>query len=819
MVGGIGRLSYRRLCVLVLAAAGILLAGLGAGCGDGAPAATVAPRATAVLAKVTVTAAPSGSAFPGGTALLPTPRAGNSVWARERVDAVVALYRPTAAGAALLRSLDFRQMRGEPGFFGSYGFGSWAGAGEAKPIGVMHELMHSYWGGFPVMGRPELDWVRGDGGEVAPALAAYHRDVLAFMAQPPDDYELLRQRLRNLPEVSAENPYPLFHSLEADLPYSTGGDLDLVPPILRKYWGLFLAPGPFHNWERAAGWYQSLSGEDRAVAGGYLGFEHLDLRGCGGLGEWGVSSFDKLRMRDGGIRDEDGGLADADGGLADADGGLADADGGLAAEMLADASMILAGEERQRLTDFAAQFDLLVGDARLEENFQFWRGYLRDKVWLYGRHPGHLGSAGLGRAGELAEALAFMSGLEGDASGRAERLARGIAGMPLLVNFLPAADNGTLLELFGGDPELPDAPTLRATASFVERLQIFAGVVDRVLAEGRESPERGARALEGFVADRGLDAEQDLRLFFDLFRDAGGDGTARRIAAAMDQGVVRGLMAAVPVQLRGILGPGELLELLDVTAGAADGDLRRGIGLLVGEPSGNYRIDEPFLEGLYAVMTERARGAPLAAARVMGEPGFPLEGMILHQPGAAALALGSDLELAADLVAGGDAVTSPPARIVWRLIGADPGLAAGVVRVWAERGEDGLVTESLAYLAYDKVRGEKFPGLGISISGDGAFLGALLEGQGAEWLEARLAGAVSLYRGRAAAGEAPADFLERWRDTLAAAADALGQGQGDRQGRGDLDGQGGVGGQGDLGGRLGAVIRGAFDSGLGTPPP
>ena len=765
MVGGIGRLSYRRLCVLVLAAAGMALVGLGAGCRDGAPAATVAPLPTAVLATATATVAPSGSAFPGGTALLlPTPRAGNSVWAQERVEAVVGLYRPTAAGAALLRSLDFRQMRGEPGFFGSYGFGSWAGAGEAKPIGVMHELMHSYWGGFPVMGRPELDWVRGDGGEVAPALAAYHRDVLAFMAQPPDDYELLRQRLRNLPEVSAENPYPLFHSLEADLPYSTGGDLDLAPPILRKYWGLFLAPGPFHSWERAAGWYQSLSGEERAVAGGYLGFEHLDLRGYEGLAGWAPPSFDKLRMNGG----------------------------------LADAGEILAGEERQRLTDFAAQFDLLVGDARLEENFQFWRGYLRDKVWLYGRHPGHLGSVGLPRAGELAEALAFMSGLEGDASGRAERLADGIAGMPLLVNFLPAADNGTLLELFGGNPELPDAPTLRATASFVERLRSFAGVVDRVLAEGRESPERGARALEGFVADRGLDAEQDLRLFFDLFRDAGGDGTARRITAAMDQGVVRGLMAAAPVQLRGILGPGDLLALLDVTAGAADGDLRRGIGLLVGEPSGNYRIDEPFLEGMYAVMAERARESPLAAAGVMGESGFPLEGMILHQPLAAALALGSDLELAADLIAGGDAVTSPPARIVWRLIGADPALAAGVVGVWAERGQEGLVAESLAYLAYDQVRGEKYPQLGISVSADGAFLGALLEGKGAEWLGDRLAGAVSLYRGRAAAGEAPGDFLERWRDTLAAAADAAGT---------------------DNVGRLRAVIRGAFDQGLGTPPP
>ena len=127
------------------------------------------------------------------------------------------------------------------------------GVGEAKPIGVMHELGHSYWGGFPVIGRPELGWEKANGAEVAPALASYHQDILTFMAQPPDDYEFLRQRLRRLPEVSSENPEPLFHSLEADLPYTTGGDLGLVPPVLRRYWGHFLGEGPFGTWERAVG--------------------------------------------------------------------------------------------------------------------------------------------------------------------------------------------------------------------------------------------------------------------------------------------------------------------------------------------------------------------------------------------------------------------------------------------------------------------------------------------------------------------------------------------------------------------------------------
>ena len=136
---------------------------------------------------------------------LPTTHPHNSPWAKERLDAIVALYRPTPAGEALLRSLDLRHMRAEPGFFGSYGFGLWAGVGEAKPIGVMHELGHSYWGGFPIIGRPELSWEKEDGAEIAPALASYHQDILAFMAQPPDDYEFLRQRLRRLPEVSSKN--------------------------------------------------------------------------------------------------------------------------------------------------------------------------------------------------------------------------------------------------------------------------------------------------------------------------------------------------------------------------------------------------------------------------------------------------------------------------------------------------------------------------------------------------------------------------------------------------------------------------------------
>ena len=274
---------------------------------------------------------------------------------------------------------------------------------------------------------------------------------------PPDDYEILRQRLRNLPEVSAEKAEPLFHSLETDLAYTTGGDLGLVPPILRKYWGYFLSDGPFHNWERAAGWYRSLSHEQRAIADKYLGFQHLDLRRYA----------------------NDVTYATPDG-------------------LLTTASQTLAKEERQRLTDLAEQFDLLLGDAQLEEDFRFWRGYLQDKVALYRAHPAHLDSLVLTRARDIADALKFLSTLHGNSTSRALMLAERIPAQPFLVNFLPAVDNGTLVRLFADGADLPDGPTLQATASFVERLQRFGAFADGVLAEGRESPAEGARALGKF---------------------------------------------------------------------------------------------------------------------------------------------------------------------------------------------------------------------------------------------------------------------------------------------------------------------------------
>ena len=740
--------SFRR-CLAVCASAAVALA-IVSGCG-GSPDPTPDPRLDQALEKLDQlieqvqglerepgsgtpdsAAASSKPAVPTSTLTpvgpTPTPNPQNSPWILRRLDAVITFYNLTGSGAALLRSLDLRQMRGEPGFFGSFGFKKWAGVGEAKPIGVIHEISHSYWGGFPVHGFPELSWDIPQGAEVSPALDRYHSDILAFMAQPPDAYELFRQRLRNLPDLSSSNLEPLFHNVEADLVYGTGGDLDLVPPILRKYWRRFLNPGPFGTWYDAAGWYRSLPDLDRAHVNKILGFEHLDLRRYDSL-----SSTNDLP------------------------------------NLVESQRTTLSEEERQRLFDLADQFDLLLGDPQKEENFQFWRGYLRDKVELHQQHQGYLDSLESPRAAELAAALDFIAGLAGmSPQNQARRLEAELVSQPFLVNFLPALENPTLLELFGAVEQLPGGPTFQATASFVERLERFGVDVERVLKAGSFEPRSGAVELETFLSEIDFEQKEDLRLFFDLFRDED-PPTASRVVQALENDIVRRLMVPVPAQLRFILTPVELLDALEVTPDAPGSALKRGVALLIEEPSGNFIIDAPFLDRLFEVIAARGQGEPELMLQLFQETSVPLEGFVREQPTAAVALLESDLETALGLLRQSDSVLSPPARIIHRVIHSDPILAADLVQGLDRQGDTNLVVDSLAYFAYDLSRLEKVPDLSISLEQDGRFLHALLQKLNTVVMAQRLSEAFRVFGDRAATNQVSPDFLTQYQATLAAA--------------------------------------------------
>ena len=652
-------------------------------------------------------------------------------WVSDRLSAVVTLYGITVEGNRAIRGLDFRWMRDEPGFFGSFGFRGWTGVGEAKPIGVIHELSHAYFGLFPVTGFPELGWDREGGQEVSSGIARYHEDVLKFMAQPPDPYELLRGRLRNLPEVSRDNTEPLFHHIEADAIYTTGGDLELLPPILRKYWDRFLQPGPFHTWEEAFHWYKGLLPEEVKTANKYVGFEHFDLRG---------------RVFPGALE---------------------------ATRVEEDSSGAVFGEERRRLRDFVELFDLLLGTPEHQENFRFWRAYLRDKIDLHKQYSGLVASVDQPRAAEMAAALDFLQGLEG--KGAAEKsglITQALSSQPFLVHFLPALDDRTLLDLFASGAELPSGATLKGTAAFVESLEKFTPEITRILESGRTDPSIGARELTDFLKTVDFEEENDLNLFFEVLQGSDNDA-ARSIVAALDDSTLRKLLVPVPAKLRGLLEPARFLEFLDITVDASVEDLGRGIDDMVTYPSGNFIIDEPFLDDMYLVVSDRGREAPPETLEVIAGSLMPMERFIDLHPATAVEILRSNLDLAAEMVVDSDSVVFSPARFVYRLVHADPDFAAILVGRLDDLGEDRLVHEALVHFAYDSQRLRTFPSLPISLERDGQFLQRLLQDNGAGWLEERMIEAVAPYRQRVQDGELPADFLKAYLSTLKEASSLL----------------------------------------------
>jgi hypothetical protein len=654
---------------------------------------------------------------------------------QDRVETLGILYNISLEGLATLHTLEVNQTIGRPGAFGSYGFFSFAIVGESKPVQVMHELGHSYWGSFPIDGAPHLSWEAPNGG-LSPAMTRYHDDVLAFMAQPPDQYEPLRERFRVLPALSISNTEPLFHTVEADFVYTTAGDLDMTPPILRKYWNRFLAPGPFHSWLDALAWYQALPLNDRDLANRYLGFEHFDL-----------TNYQTLK-----------------------------AASPLTPQANIDPLVVTAlrAEERQRLLDFVDQWDLLLLPADDKPDFQFWRGYMNDKLALHMSYPDLLPASGLVNAAPLADTLDFLTGLNSRPPGdKALAVQSRLSEDPFLGPLLPALDNSTLLALYQSGVDLSSNTTLGGMAEFLRRLQSLTPAVNSVIEKGRVNTLYASQDLAAYLGDSNFgDRGQEIRLFFDLLRDADWR-VASEVVSALDDFLIRRLLEYVPVTLRFSLTPQRLLEALDITEDTSNGVAARGIDLLITYHSGNYRIDEPFHDELYRIVAARAARDPNAALQLLAVTPFPWERFILRHPAEAARILNADLDSAVRIVQASDPIVFPTQRFIYRLIAADPHLAARIVQRLDNQGDRNAVMESLAYFAYDAWRKSNLPSLPISLESNGRFLAALLEMQGQPWLQTRLSEVFAIYGARVASNDAPPDFLDSYRQTLAAAVSAL----------------------------------------------
>ncbi len=655
-------------------------------------------------------------------------------WIQARLEAIKAIYSLTPEGERFLEEHDLRWMRGEPGWFGSFGYGRWTGVGESRLGPIMHELGHAYWGAFEVTGRDDLSWDDQDSRHESSAILQLHADLIAFMAQPPDRYEPLRERLRNLPDVQLGDESGLLHFGEADLVHTTGGNLHLLPPILHKYFDGYLREGEFDSWFEALEWYQGLSHEDSRAAAVYFGLDHLDFDLYGDLEPAEDSSLPE----------------------------------GIAA--------LVGREERQRLEDFAVQFDIVTGleerdGRRIALEMQFLRGYLEDKLALRKSYPDALSSIAdaAPAAADLELVLDAFAELEGKPVDERADLLGPRMEEPIFSVFWPLVGRETLMELHArGIPPQDTESAERTTDAQVERLAIAADAAVAILQRARDDLNVGVRDLEALLRDVLERNDRDAGLVLELALAADPE-LAKDVVVHLDHALVRELLAEEPGILRQLLEPERLLPLLGITADADADDLASGIQELMQAASGNYRTDRPYLSTVYELVAERGRSRPDEALDVMIESGLFLEVMLRERPRETIAILASDHEKAAALIAGTTGHGRTPQGMIHAVIFEEPALAARLVDV-LEPMHPEAAREALVQFAYDSHRKASLPSLRVSPENDGAFILALADLQGDHRVSESMAEAIASYEVFVADGTAPPDFLDAYAATLEEAA-------------------------------------------------
>ncbi|MEE9285200.1 MAG: hypothetical protein V3V35_05660, partial [Dehalococcoidia bacterium] len=656
------------------------------------------------------------------------PLAPQDQWARQRVEAVLRFYDFTEGATEAIRRLRVHHVLGRPGWFGSAGYQNWIGVGQARPSSIVQEISHSLWGPFPVVGRPDLGWDTRPGEQVSPGLQAQRRDLDTFMQQPPDAFEPLRARLRLIPDLVSGSDFPgLYHLGEAEIIYFTGGNLNLVPPILRKYYGPLLAPGRFASWDDAIRWYLRLPGEQRRIVDAYFGVGSMPLEA------YDIGPDPNAR-----------------------------ADDGLAA--------LAVREERQRLLDFIEQFGLyfkpLDAQGAVVDDVRFWRGYLRDTLRVFDLHPDVANNTGP-RGRQIAEAFQFLLDLEAlTPEERPEAARERILVDPFVISFTPAIDNRTLSKLVTGDAtdaERQAARLVRAALdSFHLRVLELAVTLQRTAAE--DSAE-AARSFDGFL--RSLTERERESMNFILEVLSAVDRTlTRSVLNGITPEMARVVNDKGPAFTRFLLEPEELVRALGFSEVDDPARLAELAVLLNENVSATAHIDHRFLESVYRRIVQLGESDPGEALRLFAETGLLVEPFLVNMPDEAAALIARDPAAAAAAFETANPVRLPPARAIYRLVQADPGLAARITLLYDDRGSDDVVDDALFFFAYDLPRKQAQPALPISLEKDARYLEALAAMRGDDWLETTLKRAVRRSGERIEAGEVDAAFLETYRATL-----------------------------------------------------
>lgn len=665
-----------------------------------------------------------------------------SEWVKERVAAVKAIYGFTVAGEEWLDGYDMRQMIGQPAWFGSRGYFSWAGAGEAKPRSVLHEFGHSYWGAFSIEGQPELSW-QSNNGNVSPALLAYQSDLAAFMAQPPDRFEPLRDRFRNLPNLN-NGQYPdLHHFGEADMLYMTGGNLDLVPPILRKYFsGYILNSGvgasggrQLSDWSEAIAWFSALEGYERHVAGELFGIQHFPLGAYSGLPASSVSGLD------------------------------------------ANIRTVYEHEERQKLDDFEAQFaEMIDREFALEDavgtdrGFDFWRGYLSDKLSLHLRYRDVLVGIGTDRSNQLADALDYYASIAGASESEQVESFKRNSEQPLVSELAVLLKPRAIVELFS-DTDASDG-VLSALGGRADRLSALVLASDRVAISANTDPAQGAAEFESFISS--LPESQlrsDIYLLLDLLRSSREGLLSDVLPAMSDAGILLLLRVAPGAARAQEIGPERLLLAVGITADATLEEIASGAKSLADSSSGNFAIDAQYDEAVFTHLDRFVDVDPAGVVRAIDESGMRLVPWISRESDGAIRAMAGATQDAVDLLLGLEGSRETPERIIHLLTREDAALAATLATLASEETDDGLPGKVIRTFAYDAYWSERSSGPNVGPEVVAEFFFELSERLGIDETVELLSLAVNGLQVDATAGDVETGGSDELRRTLEGAAE------------------------------------------------
>ena len=283
--------------------------------------------------------------------------ASDDPWVKARVGEVGRIYGLTEAATEWMNNdIHIRWVRPEPGWFG-YIAGGRVGVGFTGMYGIMHEVMHAFWGhwdGFPKpCDQMNIYTFRRDSAQFVLDFRDHDRSGKPNPWEPWRPYFDWMVRLLESTTLDEENYWTIleqedfhrlpgfYHLMETALPAHAAGKMDLIPPPLQKYMRGFLKEGKSTTWADEAEWYSRLSEEDRRLwqqlAGESDGRTPLDLHVKGQVQDAAMDESVREALRT---------------------------------------------VERQRLIDFINTLEEVAGVEHWRKDPRFWRRYVDDRISL-----------------------------------------------------------------------------------------------------------------------------------------------------------------------------------------------------------------------------------------------------------------------------------------------------------------------------------------------------------------------------------------------------------------------------------------------------